>query len=466
MDGTAVGRRAAAISGAAAIIGITIALLLPALFNGYPILFPDTADYLLRAETLVPSPIRAPGYAVWMRLAIAGGNLWVPVVAQSLLLAALVWRTLRIFARPTLGMTLGLAIALSVGTSVGWVSSKAMPDVFVAMVLLGLYLTAAHWDRLGLGGRILAVTSVIMGGTMHLTNVLVGAAALVAMLGLQRGPRPGRLHGRALLLAALSLAASLALTSAFDRIRHDASTSGGNGGTFVLGHLVETGLAQRLLQDRCGIESFALCPVRDTLTRSVDLFVWRPEQSPRYLVLHDDQALIRSETGHILRGVITRYPLAFAWSVLSYTGRQMVSFQVNDEIWRHRNRTEVQRVIARMFPGDLATQVRARQQANNLRLPWTSMLHLIVFLAAAAFSIIGLRRWIAAREVDLANAAGLHVVVWATLVANAAVCANLAGVFSRYQTRVSWLLPLAVIATLLERGALRRPVLARTSVTA
>ena len=44
------------------------------------------------------------------------------------------------------------------------------------------------------------------------------------------------------------------------------------------------------------------------------------------------------------------------------------------------------------------------------------------------------------------------------LVVNAAICANLAAVFSRYQSRVSWLLPLAVIATLLERGMLRWPL--------
>ena len=439
------------------ILGVTLALLLPALFNGYPILFSDTADYLLRSQSLVASPIRAPGYALWIRLTSGGATLWLPIVAQSVFLATLIVRTLRHFGRPTARQALGIALALTIGTSVGWVSSKAMPDLFIAMVILGLYLAVAQWERLGLADRALVVASVLVGGTMHLTNLLVGGAALVTLLALQRTDRAKPRARRDWLRAAALLVASAALTRGVDFIRRDGGKTGGNGSMFVLSHLVETGLAQRLLQDRCGVEKFALCPVRDTLTRSVDLFVWRPLQSPRYFVLHDDPTLIREETSHILGGIVRHYPLALAGSIASYTARQLVAFRVNDEIWRHRHRTEVQRVIIDMYPRDLPAQERARQQENTLRLPWTPLLHLFVFLAAAAFSLITLRRALAERAITLADSTGLHVVVWVTLVVNAAICANLAAVFSRYQSRVSWLLPLAVIATLLERGMLRWP---------
>ena len=439
------------------ILGVTLALLLPALYNGYPILFSDTADYLLRSRSLVASPIRAPGYALWIRLTSSGATLWLPIVAQSLFLATLIVRTLRVFGRPTARQTSGIALALTIGTSAAWVSSKAMPDVFIAMVILGLYLAVAHWERLGVADRALVVVSVLVGGTMHLTNLLVGGAVLVALLVLQRSDRAAPRARRAWLRAAALLVASAALTRGMDYIRRDSGKTGGNGSMFVLSHLVETGLAQRLLQDRCGVEQFALCPVRDTLTRSVDLFVWRPLQSPRYFVLHDDPALIREETSRILGGIVRHYPLALAGSLVSYSARQLVAFRVNDEIWRHRHRTEVQRVIMDMYPGDLPAQERARQQENTLRLPWTPLLHLIVFLAAAAFSLITLRRAFAERAITLADSTGLHVVVWVTLLANAAICANLAAVFSRYQSRVSWLLPLAVIATMIERGMLRWP---------
>jgi hypothetical protein len=440
------------------ILGVTLALLLPALFNGYPILFSDTADYLLRSQSLLPSPIRAPGYALWIRLTSGGATLWLPVVAQALFLATLVVRTLRLFGRPTARQTLGIALALTIGTSAGWVSSRAMPDVFVAMVILGLHLAVAHWQRLGGADRALVVAAVLVGGTMHRTNVLVGAVALVTLLLLLRTGRPASPPRHAWVRGAALLVASAVLTRGADRFGRDGVPTGENGSVFVLSHLVESGLAQRLLQDRCSVEQFALCPVRDTLTRSVDLFVWRPLESPRYFVLHDDPALIREETRHILGGIVRHYPLALAGSIASYTARQFVAFRVNDEIWRHRHRTEVQRVIEAMYPGDLPAQQRARQQENTLRLPWTPLLHLIVFLAAAAFSLITLRRAFAARAISLADSTGLHVVVWVTLVANAAICANLAAVFSRYQSRVSWLLPLAVIATMLERGMLRLPL--------
>jgi len=440
------------------ILGVTLALLLPALFNGYPILFSDTADYLLRSQSMMPSPIRAPGYALWIRLTSGGATLWLPVVAQALFLALLIARTLRLFGRPGARRTLGAGVVLTIGTSAGWVASKAMPDLFVAMVVVGLYLVVAHWQRLGAGDRILAAASVLVGGTMHLTNILVGGVVLVTLFVLQSTAPAARARRPGWLRAAVLLVVSAALTRGYEHLRRDTTETGSNGSIFVLSHLVETGLAQRLLQDRCGVEHFALCPVRDTLTRSVDLFVWRPLQSPRYFVLHDDAALIRDETSHILGGIVRHYPLALMGSIAGYTARQLVAFRVNDEIWRHRNRTEVQRVIIAMYPRDLPAQERARQQENTLRLPWTGMLHLIVFLAAAAFSLITLRRAFAARAISLADSTGFHVVVWVTLVANAAICANLAAVFSRYQSRVSWLLPFAVIATLYERGMLQRPL--------
>lgn len=440
------------------IFGVTLALLLPALFNRYPILFPDTADYLLRSRSLVASPIRAPGYALWIRLTSAGATLWLPIVAQSLFLATLIVRTLRQFGPPTARQMSAIALALTIGTPVGWVSSRAMPDLFIAMVILGLHLLVAHWERLGRGDRVLVVASVLAGGTMHLTNLLVGGAALVALFALQRTTRAAPDARRAWMGAAALLVTSAVLTRGMGHLRRDGGETGGNRGVFVLAHLVETGLAQRLLQDRCGIERYALCPVRDTLTRSVDLFMWRPLESPRYFVLRDDPALIGEEAGRILGGIVRHYPLALAGSFVSYTARQLVAFRANDEIWRHRHRTEVQRVIMSVYPGDLPAQERARQQENTLRLPWTPLLHLFIFLAAAAFSLIMLRRAFAERAVTLADSTGLHVVVWVTLVVNAAICANLAAVFSRYQSRVSWLLPLAVIATLLERGMLRWPL--------
>jgi hypothetical protein len=435
-------------------VAIAMVLLLPAIFNGYPILFSDTADYLLRSETLLPSPIRAPGYAFWLRFTSGGTGLWLPVVAQALMLSALAWQVVRVVGRPRPAATLGGALAMVLFTSVGWVSSKAMPDLFVAMVVLGLYLIACKWNALGAAGRALAIASVAVGATMHLTNALVGAAALAAMLALQLAERADRKALRPWTAAALLLVASAAGSRAYDYVRRDVAQPS-NGGMFVLSHLVETGLAEQLLQERCEFERFALCAVRDTLTRPVEMFVWRPESSPRYLVLHNDPALIRSETLHLLRGIVRHHPFALAGSIVAYTARQFVTFRVNDEIWRHRNRTEVQRVIARMYPNELPAQERARQQANTLRLPWTPLVHLIAFLAAAAFSIVMLKREHAARRTTVGNVAGFHVMVWITLIANAAVCANLASVFSRYQSRVSWLLPFAVLLSLVERGTRR-----------
>ena len=56
------------------------------------------------------------------------------------------------------------------------------------------------------------------------------------------------------------------------------------------------------------------------------------------------------------------------------------------------------------------------------------------------------------RPLGFASPAGMLLFVVVALVVNACVCANLSGLFGRYQGRVAWLLPVLVAAATLARG--------------
>ncbi len=78
---------------AAVLVGATtLALLWPALWNGYPLVFMDTGLYVDSAFTLRPYPARSPGYPMLLRPTLLGGSLWPVIVVQSLLTSALLVR--------------------------------------------------------------------------------------------------------------------------------------------------------------------------------------------------------------------------------------------------------------------------------------------------------------------------------------------------------------------------------------
>ena len=111
--------------------GLTIlALIYPALYNGFPLVFYDTGGYIARAfePELVPGRSVAYGYLLWvLDLGLA---YWPAILVQS---GVVVW-LIHVCARvhdlshgplPLAATTAGLAI----GTGLPWFTAQLMPDI-------------------------------------------------------------------------------------------------------------------------------------------------------------------------------------------------------------------------------------------------------------------------------------------------------------------------------------------------
>ncbi|MBX6746044.1 MAG: hypothetical protein IRY87_28755, partial [Acetobacteraceae bacterium] len=133
-------RAGAAIAGGAAL------LLWPALLNRYPLVFSDTGAFL--AQTVM-------GWPVWDKPFIYGPllhafhwrvSLWLPVLAQGVLLSWLLWLVQRVvWGRAAAGWHLLLCAGLAALTAAPWFASLLMPDILAPALVLALFL-------LGFGG--------------------------------------------------------------------------------------------------------------------------------------------------------------------------------------------------------------------------------------------------------------------------------------------------------------------------
>jgi len=432
------------------VVAIAIVLLLPAIWNRYPLLYSDTGEYLLSALSKRPPRVRTVGYGLWIWATGGTLTLWAPIVAQGLLLAALLVRTitaLEIALTPRVMLALSTALLL---TGAPWMTSEAMPDVFAGAVLLATWLALAHWTRLGTATRALVAGTTVIGIATHVTMPVVFALLLlllVVLAGRTRVVLPSRATTGAVgALVALSVVA----LATFNWARTDHAALTRKPGVFVLGHLVESGLASRVLADRCAVEPFALCPFQAGLRRPIESFIWN-DSSPFYKAYQDEDQL-RDDTRRLAVAVAVHEPLGLTASVLSYGARQFVNVEVFDKARVLPANRFTRSVVAFVLPHEERAMTEARQERGGVAaaraIDAVILTVLLLSLVASAWIIRSAWR---GGTVTLASAAGIQLYLWMGLVINALLCANLSGVFGRYQGRLAWLLPVLVAVTVAAR---------------
>ncbi|HYW59323.1 MAG TPA: hypothetical protein VE909_02285, partial [Xanthobacteraceae bacterium] len=196
-----------------------LALLAPALWNGFPLLEYDTGGYLARwfEGYLVPS--RSVVYGLFVT---AGWPLdfW-PVIAlqaaATVWILALVLRSFGLGDRPW--TLLGVIVGLSLATTLPWIASILLTDIFAGLAVLALHLLVMRPETLGRHERTALVLFVAFAGATHSATflVLVGLAALAGLASLidrrMVAPRAAlRAMVTVVLAAAMLLAANLAVS--------------------------------------------------------------------------------------------------------------------------------------------------------------------------------------------------------------------------------------------------------------
>ncbi|WP_448187813.1 hypothetical protein [Azospirillum sp. sgz301742] len=429
----------------------TLLLLLPALYNGYPLVYFDTGGYLERGFELTLFPGRSLVYGLFMRATLAlGGGLWPLVAVQSALVVWLALRTARLV-EPALRPADALALAglTALVTGLPWYAAQAAPDFLSASLVLALYLVAYHWTHLSVAERCAAGGAVVLAVASHLSHMPLAIGLIVITAAVSADWRHCWIRVRrtvALVMAgvaAVPLAAGV-FTGEF-RL-----TPGGAG--FVFGRLVQDGIVARFLDDHCPSPAYRLCAYRAELPRTADDWLWM-ESSP--LAKLGGWEAATPEMQRIAWESLLAYPGQHLLSAARATWDQLRLVRTGeglDEVQHHTVYT-----IGRYLPQEVPAFAAARQQAFALPLGDLNAVHvpvaqgaLVLLLPAAALAYR--RRW-----GGLAHL-GLFTIV--ALLSNAFVCGALSNPHDRYQSRLVWLAVFTVALTacrLLRESAVRQP---------
>jgi hypothetical protein len=433
-------------------------LLWVAAYNGYPTVYPDTGGYLYTGAFFIAvPPFRAPGYSVFTRLAGLGASAWFTVAMQAIVVVAVLYE----ICKHVIGgqsrfrdlCLLAIVCALAALTSLPWIVSELMPDVFAGVVFVSAFLLA-FGGRLPLAERIGLAAILAISVTAHMSLLPIAALFVVALaIGrVSAWQVQGALPAKSMLAWLLAPIAVAGLcTATLNRGMGLGFSVSPSGNEFLLARLFGEGLAPDYLRENCPREPFVACRHLADLPSTQEQFLfWSP-------LLHE-MAGHGDEIAEVVRGTVAAHPLRFAISSMKATLLQLAEFRTGDEIRAsilHAPNSNGA-VILQVFPRDARAFSNSRQARGRMTL--MTKVAAIVDVATFVLSLLACVFLARTGRAPRVNQLFYWAVVF--LVINAGICASLAGVYDRYQSRVAWIVPLCLfsyVCCLVESRSSRAP---------
>ncbi|MCC7049086.1 MAG: hypothetical protein IT562_20395 [Alphaproteobacteria bacterium] len=438
---------------AAAMAASMLLMLAPAVWNGFPLMFYDTGAFIDQALTGKFVAERAVAYAWFLKLTGPTYSLWPVVIVQALITALTMRECARVLA-PTLspGRLVAIVLALCVGTGLPWYVGQVLPDFLTAPMALALYLLGLHADAISLPRKLALLAMCVLAVAAHAAHLLLagGLAACIAAFQLARTWRPSwcpamrpRWHW-----PALSVALALVFLLASNFVRTGEVFISRAGPAFVFGRLVQDGIVKRLLDETCPGAGYGLCAYKDTLPANANDWLWGPATPFWELGGFEGTA---AESARIIADSLRRYPLMHLRTAAEATVEQFFTFRTGDGIEAQPWPTWW--AMETFLPAQLPAYVAARQQKNEIDFTVVNWLQVPIGLASMAAAVavvaVSLRR----RRCD--DRSLLPGFLLLALLGNAFICGALSNPHDRYQSRLLWAVPFALLL-LASRSAQRR----------
>lgn len=425
-----------------AVLVVALALIAPAIWNGYPLIYYDSEDYVGISFTWQPIIYRIMTYGAFVSVARPVGTLWAVLWIQALMAAWVLREAVWAFIgrwRPHIFVAVSAALILLTGLP--WIVSQIMADMFAGLAILGLAILA-FGEGIPLWRKLILVLIIALSISVHMSHVAVTVGLVLVLLilwvgslWLRRMPRPR------VILAIMSVALGTLSVPAVHYLATGRAFFTESGQVLQLALFVQDGLARKYLDEVCPQgAAIRMCDYKDELPYTADEFLWGAA-SP-FGELGGWKAL-HEEAGVIVKGAIKTFPLDVAEAMWNNTVTQWGLIAVGEDLLpmtKHFVKTQF-----KYYPRDFRAFRFARQQRHE-GIDFSEINQIQVPVAQAAeTAMLGLLV-IAWRRRDRISS-GLLIMVFMAFLGNAFVCGALSNPHDRYQNRVVWLALFSVVIT-------------------
>lgn len=486
------------------VLGGTVLIMLPALINGAPFIYFDSVYYLsstdriaellhlapaldpvasggipeaMGATAQATAPATAPATdatvieyrnrsVVFRMLASASqavGGGWPLIALYGALttwMLALIW-TRGLGRRLTWRWLFSIGV-LSLLTPLGLFAGLAMPDLLAGMLVVAVALLVGCWHSLTRVQRATLGGVLVLAMISHGSHLALGAA-LAAVLLITTWRRPGATLGALAVMA--SVGATVLLDTAYIKLREGSGPQAVIHRPHLTAHLIDSTVGTAYLQRHCPAAGFAVCAYADQAPIHWITFLFADHNLPNGPFANDPVGMamaLSAEQTRFALAVFTDAPVRTLGFAIGASLEQMGRFasdgvQMPSAIFDDRAET---------FPASVQQATRASAiYATPRALDALTLTSWIVVLTALLFGARAGRQ--VYRQMQTASAAtaqtrrntaqaaaqarrrqGLVIIgiLLAGAVLNAMICGILASPYDRFQARVVWLIPVAMLA--------------------
>ncbi len=414
----------------------SLCLLIPAFWNHYPLLNPDTATYIESGFIPEMPSDRPIAYGLLIRLFTLNGlSLWLLVFAQAYIVSWLIFKVVKNLSgsTPYVIPSLVIIFLLSIGTSLSWVVSQAQPDVFTSIALLCIVVLLMgkenKWTNLILYIMFFFAVAV------HLSHPALMIALLFSLFALSRvyiGSTNSKPAPKLLTLCVLSVIALLTMVTPLSKSKH----------IFFMGSLLEKGVLKKYLDDNCSSKTYKLCTYKDALPQKADDFWWDP-QSPLNKI--GDWKTVKPEFNDIIHGIFTQpaYIKLYAAATTTQTAHQLITFNIGDGNQSFPSGSYVNRTLVKYFPDEIRQFTNAIQNdapvLEKVSLP--NKIFTIIIICCLPWLLYVFLTWkTLSKEMQL-----LFIVCITGILLNSLDCAAFGTLNGRYGCKAVWLIPFCLL---------------------
>ena len=411
-----------------------ILLCWPAFYNGFPLVYSDSGTYINSSFELLPPPDRPIGYGYFIHIVTWKASLWPIVIAQGLLLSALIRQVLRIMLPNAKPIVFGVIMAiLTIFSSLPWFVSQIMPDVFAAVLILGMALMVfAEKNR---AVFIFGTLAVFLGCIVH-TGFIFLALVLGILLSLVyfiRLPFRSFLRKSGMLFLPIFVAIMFIMTN--QAINGHGFRLSRTGNLFLLGRLADAELLEPFMAQQCATNKYTFCEDEWTRSAVLDDILWNPNTS----VVQKYGAWEKADS--TVAAVISDFfskpknQLDFALSGIKNGFKQLQMVAIGDGIGPQGWEDAPSIAIRWRIPRHIDAFFAARQQKGTLMIPFLQNVQKpIMYVSFGLLCLILLITW---KSSKMLRNVSIFLII--SLIMHAFVNATLAAAVDRYQARISWI---------------------------
>lgn len=421
----------------------SILIILPAIWNRFPLVFFDTGSYIHSGFTLDQPPDRPIGYGLFMRIVSWKASLWLVVIFQAILINFLLLRSLKLFLPKEKIRLYHLpgVLMLSVFTGMGWYSSQIMPDIFTAV--LGLSVLNLLFDKRSGFIELLTFSMIIfMALISHYSHLVINILFLLIAFIFFYGYLKKNI--RFFFLKAGLLFSLIILSILFLAFYNYKSDKG-----FVVSHsshvyfnarLYGSGILKKYLDENCEKEPCFLCRYKNELPDAQFKMLWSDESPIKKKGLTWMEA--NQEFEKINKRILSKpkYLLLFVFESLKSSVVQLTQVNVGSGLFPYIEGSSPYFNIKKYREADFIPYATSRQNWDQLDFRAVNHVNYLLHLSAILLFYVVFRYKLVNQR--------LSVFIWLLIIyviSNAIATATLSNVYDRTQARVSWLIIFAII---------------------